>query len=637
MCGIAGIVDRSRHLGAEALRACASAMGETLIHRGPDAGAVWFDEAGGAALAHRRLAVIDLSPASAQPMVSASGRTVLSYNGEIFNFRALRRELEACGVRFRSDGDTEVLLEGCERWGAQGMADRLVGMFAFALWDRETRGLTLVRDRFGVKPLYYAALGERFIFGSELKALRSVPGWQPELDRAAVAAYLRLGYFAAPQTVYRAVRKLPPGHLLTVDDGGRVAVQRYWDLDQPAAGDGALEIDEDAATETLDRLLQEAVSSQLVADVPVGVFLSGGIDSSTVAAMMQRQSSAPIRTFSIGFHEADHNEAGHARRVAAQLGSAHRELYIGDREALDVIAHLPAIYDEPLADPSQISTFLLSRMARQDVTVALSGDGGDEIFGGYNRQIWGARLDRQMRRVPLSVRGVGADALSALPPAFWDGLARWLPARSRPPQLADKIRKLATLLRQASADDLYGAIVGQWSPDEMTDGIGGVPLPFVRSGHSDGIAGRIASYDTAYYLPDDVLAKLDRASMAVGLECRVPLLDHRLAEFMRRLPESYRVRGGRGKVLLRRVLDRYVPRAIVDRPKAGFTVPVGEWLRGPLRDWATDLLASNAGAELGILRPAAVRAAWDEHQSGRRDHGVKLWVLLTLLAWRRSW
>jgi asparagine synthase (glutamine-hydrolysing) len=637
MCGVAGIIDRSGRLGGGALHACASAMGDTLAHRGPDGGAVWCDEAAGAALAHRRLAVIDLSPASAQPMVSASGRTVISYNGEVYNFRELRRELESCGVCLRSDGDTEVLLEGCELWGVRGMADRLVGIFAFALWDREARSLTLVRDRFGVKPLFYAALGERFIFGSELKALRAVPGWETDLDREAVAAYLRLGYFPAPQTIYQAVRKLPPGHLLTVDHGGRVAVEQYWDHDVASAGPEVADIDEESATETLDRMLQEAVAGQLVSDVPVGVFLSGGIDSSTVAALMQRHSTMPISTFSIGFREADHDEAGHAKRVAEHLGTAHHELYVGDREALDVVPRLPTIYDEPLADPSQIPTFLLAGMARSAVTVALSGDGGDEIFGGYNRQIWGARLDIRMRRIPPAVRRGGADALLALPPAFWDGFAQFLPAASRPPQFADKVRKLATLMRQPSADDLYGAIVGQWSPDEMTDGIGAGALPFARQAPHGNIARRIAFYDTAYYLPDDVLAKVDRASMAVGLECRVPLLDHRVAAFMRRLPESYRVRGGRGKYLLRRVLDRYVPSAIVDRPKAGFTVPIGEWLRGPLRDWAADLLGTTDCEELGLLRPRAIRAAWDEHQSRRRNHGTKLWVLLTLLSWRRSW
>lgn len=645
MCGIAGLLDRRAETPADALRAEARAMADVLAHRGPDAGEVWIDAPGGLAFGHRRLAIIDLSPGGAQPMVSACGRYAICYNGEVFNFLELRAELESEGCRFRSASDTEVILEGFARWGIAATTRRLIGMFAIALWDRRARTLTLIRDRLGIKPLYYGDFPHRFIFGSELKALRVAHGWTPTLDRDALAGYFRHNYIAAPRTIYREIRKVPPGHILTLAPGRSATIEPYWDMRQ-VAEDGLSAASrtppsEDEAVEALDQLLRDAVRRRMIADVPLGAFLSGGIDSSTVVALMQAVSNQPVRTFSIGFHEFGYDEAAHAAGVARHLGTDHTELYIDPAHALEVIPRLPEWYDEPFADPSQIPTFLVAEMTRRHVTVALSGDGGDEVFAGYNRYFWADLVARRVAHLPRPLRSAAIAAAHALPPAAWDRAFGVVPARWRPAQAGDKVHKLASLLESSEPDAIYRRLVSQWpEPGRVVRGAvepKGVLWDESLAAAIPGFIPRMQYLDTVTYLPDDILTKVDRATMAVSLEGRVPLLDHRVVEFAWRLPLSFKVRDGRGKWILRRVLSRYVPERLVERPKMGFGVPIDAWLRGPLREWAEDLLSPKALAADDILDPGPIVALWREHLSGARNWQYPLWVVLMFQAWRQRW
>jgi len=645
MCGIAGLIDRRGGLSAEALAAAAGAMADRLAHRGPDGRGVWTDAAAGVGLGHRRLAIIELSAAGAQPMISADGRYVILHNGEAFNFAELRGELEAAGRRFRGASDTEVILEGCAAWGADATVRRLIGMFAFALWDRRERALTLARDRLGVKPLYYAEIGRRFLFGSELKAFASAPGWAPSLDRDALAGYMRHGYVAAPATIYREARKLPPGHLLTLAPDAPPRLTAYWDMRRVAveglAAAARGPVDEAAAPARLEALLLDAVRRRMIADVPLGAFLSGGIDSSTVVALMQAASDRPVKTFTIGFREAGYDEAGHAAGVAAHLGTDHTELYVEPPHALDIVPRLAEWFDEPFADPSQIPTYLVAELTRRHVTVALSGDGGDEVFAGYNRYLWGERLWRRLGPLPPPLRRLGAAALRAVPPAAFDRMAAAVPARWRPAQPGDKAHKLAEVLACDGPAALYRRLVSQWpEPDALVVGgrePRGVLWDDSVAGDIPGLVPRMQFLDTVTYLPDDILTKVDRATMAVGLEGRVPLLDHRVVEFAWTLPLGLRLRRGRGKRLLRAVLGRYVPDRLVERPKMGFGVPIDRWLRGPLRAWAEDLLAPRGLAEDGVLAPQPIATAWREHLAGTRNWQYPLWAVLMFQAWRRRW
>ncbi len=643
MCGIAGMVDRRAASSPETLETIGRAMSDTLRHRGPDAGGVWTDAAAGVALGHRRLSIIDLSPGGAQPMASAGGRYVISYNGEVFNFLELRKELEAQGVRFRGGSDTEVIIEGAARWGLAATVKRLIGMFAFALWDRETRTISLVRDRLGIKPLYYLATDALFAFGSELKAFRACPDWAPTLDRDALAAYLRLGYVPQPHSIYREVRKLPPGSILTLAPGKAPQIEAYWDARRVALeglGKWNDAPDEREAVERLDTLLRDAVKRRMIADVPLGAFLSGGIDSSSVVALMQAESNRPVRTFSIGFHEQGYDEAAHAKTVAQHLGTDHTELYVEPGHAFDVIPNLPDWYDEPFADSSQIPTFLVSEMTRRHVTVALSGDGGDELFSGYNRYFWAEALWRRLGRVPGPLRNAGAAALRALSPEQWNRVFRLVPERMRPPQPGDKLHKLAGMLGRDGPDAVYRRLISYLEPASLLlDG---------KEPHTvlwdESVAREIPSFtarmqfmDTVTYLPDDILTKVDRATMAVSLEGRVPLLDHRVVEHAWTLPLSLKIRDGKGKWILRQVLKKYVPETLFDRPKMGFGVPIDSWLRGPLRDWAEDLLSPRKLAADGLLRPEPIAEMWREHLSGRSNWHGPLWVILMFQAWHRRW
>lgn len=646
MCGIAGFFDADAATEASELGAVASMMADRLAHRGPDDAGVWTDERSGMAFAHRRLAIIDLTLEGRQPMTSASGRFVVTFNGEIYNFRALRGELEGHGIRFRSHSDTEVLLEAIEHWGLAGALERVNGMFAMGLWDRNEQTLHLIRDRLGEKPLYYGWVGRNFVFASELKAFRSFPGFQAEVDRGALALLLRHKYIPAPWSIYRGVRKLPPACVLSLRARDGVATPEpvpYWSA-RRAAERGAgepLDLSIDDAVDQLDSLLRDSVRIRLESDVPLGAFLSGGIDSSTVVALMQAESRWPVRTFTVRLDDQAFDEADHGLAIARRLGTDHVELRVTPTEALDVIPRLPALYDEPFSDSSQIPTFLISQMARRHVTVALSGDGGDELFGGYNRHAWVDDIWRRVGWMPRPARRAGAAAIRKVPPARWDAFftktGRVLPKRLRQRVPGDKMHKLARALEARDAAGMYLSLVSHW-PDPTSLVAGAIEPPTLvtdRTRWADlpDFTQQMMYLDAVGYLPDDILAKVDRASMGVGLEVRVPLLDHRVFEFAWRLPQSFKVRDGKGKWLLRRVLDRYVPSHLVDRPKAGFGIPLGDWLRGPLRDWAETLLGAGRLRAEGFLDAGPIRTAWAEHLSGKRSRQYELWDVLMFQAW----
>jgi asparagine synthase (glutamine-hydrolysing) len=613
-------------------------MADALHHRGPDDSGVWVDDSAGLAFGHRRLSIIDLSPLGHQPMVSRSGRTILIYNGEVYNHRKLRAELEAMGVEFRSESDTEVILEACEKWGVDVTATRLIGMFAFAVWDRSDQTLTLVRDRLGIKPLYWGNLGGTIVFGSELKALRQHPHFSGEIDRTAIARFLRFNYVPAPYTIYRAIQKLRPASIVTFSRGGMPRERVFWSLQKvvrKGLAERAESLSETAAEERLDQLLRDAVKRRMVADVPLGAFLSGGIDSSAVVALMQAQSDRPVRTFTVGFSDRHYNEAVYAKDVAAHLGTDHTELYVEPSHALEVIPKLSLMYDEPFGDSSQIPTFLISELTRQHVTVALSGDGGDEVFAGYNRYLLASSIGRWLS-VPKSVRRAAARMIVSVSPRRWDSVFRHAPGASQRKRVGDKLHKLAGVMTADGSDMLYERLTTFWG--DTTDlVVGAQALPeFVEEEFVTSIPDQIEReqyLDTITYLPDDILTKIDRASMAVSLEARVPLLDHRVIEFVWGLPTDYRIRNGKTKWLLRRVLSRYVPDGLVNRPKMGFGVPLDSWLRGPIRDWAEALLDETRLRQEGYLDPSPIRKKWEEHISGTRNWQYALWGVLMFQAW----
>lgn len=644
MCGICGVLQSGPPAAAAVeLRTVAARMTATLAHRGPDDEGIWVDEDAGVALGHRRLAIIDLSPGGRQPMLSGSRRFAITFNGEIYNYRELRVELEAMGICFRSQSDTEVLVEACAAWGVVAASKRLNGIFAFALWDAQERILFLVRDHLGVKPLYWMRIGDTFLFGSELRALVAHPQWRAEIDRSALTAYFRHNYVPAPQTIYEGVFKLEPGSVLTLRHDRVSEKGRYWNAEDVVAAGlrDPFRGEEGEAVTILDELLRKAVHGQMMSDVPLGAFLSGGIDSSTVAALMQAQSTKPIKTFTIGFHEVGYDEAREGRAVAEHLGTDHTEFYVTPKHAQTLIPSIADWFDEPFADPSQIPTFLVAQLARQQVTVALSGDGGDELFAGYTRYALARTWRRCVRAVPKAARQALAAAIEAVSPSAWDALAAPISMGSRPVHVGDKLHKLAGLIRLESEDAIYRRLISQWdAPAELV--IGGVEGDGVL--WHDRIAYTVPNFTTRMqlldlltYLPDDILTKVDRTSMAVSLEARVPLLDPRVVTFAWRLPPRLKSRGGKGKWLLRKVLHRYVPPKLVERPKMGFGVPIDNWLRGPLRDWAEDLLDKGSLRADGLLDAALVRAKWAEHLSGARNWQYGLWGLLMFQEWKRRW
>ena len=641
MCGIAGFWSREG-LARPALARAAARMAGALRHRGPDGAGVWVEAEPGIALGHQRLAIVDLSEAGAQPMVSHSGRYVISYNGEIYNHQDLRARLGKGrgGGSWRGHSDTETLLAAIDAWGLVRALEAVNGMFAFALWDRRDHTLALARDRMGEKPLYYGHHGQTLLFGSELKALAQHPGWAGEIDRQALTLYLRYGWVPTPWSIYRGIAKLPPAHYVTIRGGGQRidGPHSYWRLKtvaesgvREAAGEPA------ALTEALEGLISDSIHRRLQADVPLGAFLSGGFDSTAVAALMQAQHSHPVKTFSIGFHEPGYNEADHAAAVAEHLGTDHTQLYVSSTEAREVIPHLPQIYDEPFADPSQIPTYLVSKLTRREVTVALSGDGGDELLAGYNRHRMGPHVWSRARRWPGPMRRLAGRGLERLGRYDLDGLAHWLSGGATVPRVAHKLEKVAAALGADGPEAFYKSLTSHWkAPASLVRGAG---EPMTLPDRPEllpalpGLREQMLYLDMKTYLPDDILTKVDRASMAVSLEARVPLLDHRLVEFAWRVPSEYKQRDGQGKWLLRRVLDRHVPRRLMERPKMGFGLPIGPWLRGPLRDWAESLLAVDRLEAEGFLEPAPIRRAWREHQAGRGHWEYHLWNVLMFQAW----
>lgn len=646
MCGIAGYRDMRGSCRQEQLRARIESMTQSLSHRGPDSGGLWIQADTGIALGHRRLAIRDLSPLGHQPMVSQDQRYVLVYNGEIYNTAALTQALNEKGLRPQGASDTEVLLLACMAWGVDATLERLLGMFAFALWDRQEYRLTLARDRFGVKPLYWMQeSGGGLAFASELKTLCVMDDWQSEMDHDALALLLRYGYIPAPHSIWKSVRKLPAGHRLVVEADGRTHMHCYWDalavaragLEQPLDMAG---LGENACVEELSTLLMDAVRCRMVADVPIGAFLSGGVDSSLVTALMQQCSAAPIRTFSIGFEEDAYNEAPHAAAVARHLGTNHTELYVRAQDAWDLIPRLPYIYDEPFADASQIPTTLLSQLTRCHVATALTGDGGDELFAGYDRY---AACLKQMPPFPPRTAwrsGLGA-LLRLLSPEMWDKLALLMPARLRPRNAGARLHNFAELRLAGGPLSFYHRYYMQywWHPSTLLQ-IGAAPVTVADERRLEQELGgglSLMQYvDSQMYLAEDILTKVDRASMSCSLEARVPLLDARVFAFAWRIPEVWRMRHGQGKYLLRRVLHKYVPPALVERPKMGFGIPVGQWLRGPLRDWAETLLDAKTLREQGIFRPEPVRTAWERHRNGVSNWEYLLWIVLMFQAWHMS-
>jgi asparagine synthase (glutamine-hydrolysing) len=647
MCGLTGFWETTGR-PPETIAEIVQGMADALLHRGPDSGGRFVDATAGLALGHRRLAIVDLSPEGHQPMASASGRYQIVFNGEIYNFQALRHELITHhGCRFRGASDTEVLLAMIEVYGVKEAVSRSVGMFAFALWDCRERTLTLGRDRLGEKPLYYGRLKRGICFGSELKSLLVHPDFTGEIDRDALALYLRYGYIPAPHTIYRGVYKLPPGTLLTLTSAGHDRLpepEPYWSIDAAVAAGQADPFTGTAeeAVDELDRLLRQSVAGQMVADVPVGAFLSGGIDSSAVAAVMQAlHNGRPIRTFTIGFEEKGYNEAAFAKEVARHLGTSHTELYVRAKEARDVIPKLPMLYDEPFADSSQIPTYLVAQLAKGQVTVALSGDGGDELFAGYTRYSLAQGLWRRVGRLPVGGRKALAKSMNAIPVEALNKLTWLMPLLARSGKAGpagDKIRKLADVLAADHEGDLYRRLISVWKEPELV-AVGAREPQTALTDHTrwrfaPDFVHRMMHIDQLMYLPDDILVKVDRAAMGVSLETRVPLLDHRIVEFAWRLPLSMKWRDGQTKWVLRRVLDRYVPRELIERPKMGFSVPIRDWLRGPLREWAEDLLDERRLREDGYFDPVPIRRTWQEHVTGRRNWQAQLWVILMFQAWR---
>ena len=613
MCGIAGFW-LQRPLAGKDLGTLETMTG-AVAHRGPDGSGYWTEDALGVGFGHRRLSILDLSEAGAQPMTSHNQRFVITYNGELYNAPSLRAELEERGHRFRGNSDTEILLEAIARWGVEDAVGRTTGMFAFALWDHQDRCIYLVRDRLGIKPLYWGTFGSQLAFASELKAIVAMPGFTNALDPAAVADYRRYGVVHAPRSIYRDVRKLPPAHLLRRDSSGRTEVRPYWDLTERCQ---ARVTTADTATEELQELIERSVKEHLASDVPLGTFLSGGIDSSLITATAQRVSPSTATTFTVGFGDQDYDEAPHALRIGRQLQTNSIKIEASPEDALSFIQDLPVLFDEPFADSSQLPTLLLSKLAREHVTVALSGDGGDELFAGYKRYIWARRI----AALPAIAKNPASAVLLALTS---------LPEASLSRERRTRVYRMAELLKLRGGADIHDNLLAVWRDGSLP----GHPDMGSPAGGNEILDMQIA--DTQRYLPDDILTKVDRASMAYGLEVRVPLLDHRIVEFALSLPTTEHIQSGSGKVLLRRQLNRYLPRALYDRPKQGFAVPLGRWLDGPLRPWADDLLSSSRIAESGFFDTDSVLTMWHEHRTGHRNRQYELWMVLCLLQWSQHW
>ena len=640
MCGFAGFIGFSG-FSKDSLESTASSMADAISHRGPDDFGIWCDDSAEVLLTHRRLSILDISRAGHQPMVSPSGRFVIAYNGEIYNHNDLRAKLKGTRQKenWKGGSDTETLLALIEADGVASALDQIVGMFAFALWDKKERSLYLARDRMGEKPLYYGWQKSVFLFGSELKALRVHPTFVGEVDRDSIALQLRHNCIPAPYSIYKGINKLPPGEFLKFSESnigkperGLPKPQKYWSFfDIAKSGEGSrFKGSESSAIFELDRLLTRSVGEQMVADVPLGAFLSGGIDSSAVVALMQKQSSVPIKTFSIGFNESGYDEAIYAKKVANHLGTNHTELYVSSEQAIDVIHRLPWLYDEPFSDSSQIATFLVSEMTRQSVKVALSGDGGDELFGGYNRYFKTHQWWDKINLMPKSARKLMSKSLLSIPPGVWDRVGFFASGIS-----GNSISKLAGVLSVSDSAFLYRHFITHWdnTAEIVINGKEGKTEVSNPSIALNSVVEQMMALDTLTYLPDDILTKVDRAAMGVSLETRIPLLDHRVVEFAWKLPLSMKIYNGQGKWILRQLLYQYIPKELIERPKMGFGVPIDSWLRGPLRDWAESLLDESRLRQEGYFYPEPIRKKWEEHISGKRNWQYLLWDVLMFQAW----
>ncbi|MBF0344360.1 MAG: asparagine synthase (glutamine-hydrolyzing) [Nitrospirae bacterium] len=632
MCGISGFIDFSHQIKAVDYAGIIMRMSDAVIHRGPDDSGVWIDIEAGIAIGHRRLSIIDLSDAGRQPMKSQSGRHIITFNGEIYNYQEIRREL-GHHTKWQGHSDTEVVLSAIERWGIEEAVKKFTGMFAFALWDRDTKTLHIVRDRFGEKPLYYGWAGNCFLFASELKSLRLHPAWINEIDRDAVSLYLRYNYIPAPYSIYKNIRKLLPATILRIQvsnlrPGRFNAPIAYWSVIDTAC-DGVSNPftgSEYEATQHLETILTKSIRQQMIADVPLGAFLSGGVDSSTIVALMQKQSSRPVKTFTIGFHEMPYNEAHYAKSVAQHLGTDHTELYLGHTDVFNVIAKLPYLYDEPFSDSSQIPSYLISLLAKRYVSVSLSGDGGDELFGGYNRYFMVRRIWNKICRLPFWLRSTLARLLTIPSPTMF-----------KHARVYDNLYKLSEVMASKDPDDVYLRLVSHWKQPE-TVAIGAKEPSTILNDHKQcrrisDFTQRMMFCDQMMYLPDDILVKIDRAAMGVSLETRVPFLDHRLAEFTWKLPLSMKIRNGQSKWLLRQMLYKYVPKKLIERPKMGFGVPVDSWLRGHLREWTENLLDEKRLREEGFFSPAPIRRKWTEHLSCKKNWQYLIWNVLMFQLW----
>ena len=644
MCGITGLYTFDPRPERTNIHRTVQAMSDALVSRGPDSGDVWQDPEMPLALGHRRLSIIDLSPLGHQPMESTSGRYMIAYNGEIYNFKSLRKDLEFTHeVKFKGQSDTEVLLAAIEVWGFEETLEKINGMFAIALWDRKVKALYFARDRMGKKPLYIGWAGSTLVFGSELKALCTHPDFSRDVDRASLTSFMRFGYVPAPFCIYKQVWQLPAGSMMALDLHMLVSGQDLKPLMEPYwSHKGALlEAQKNPIEDTsnvvqdFEVLLSTCVEERMISDVPLGAFLSGGIDSSTVVALMQRCANDLVKTYSIGFEEVGYNEAEYAKQVAAHLKTDHHELYVTAKDALDVVPDLPHMFDEPFADTSAIPTYLVSKFARESVTVALSGDGGDEMLGGYNRHITGPKAWNAVNNIPANLRGPFSQMITSISPSLWDRI------RSSKPQFGSHMHKFAEILEKKCEGDVYMSFVSQWQQPKrlVQDGREEV-IPLVDPElqiEGLGFAESMMYWDALSYLNGDILNKVDRASMAVSLEARAPLLDRRIYDYVWRLPLEMKIRDGKGKWLLRQVLKKHVPEDLFERPKQGFSVPVSDWLRGDLKDWAEDLLDESKLRVQGYFDYQVVRSLWDDHQKGRGNHANKLWNVLMFQAWHRYW
>ncbi len=650
MCGIAGLIDFSKSTSSEQLCQMAKSMGYAQRSRGPDGAGQWADPESGIGLDHRRLAIIDLTEEGIQPMISSSGRFVIVFNGEIYNYRILREQLEKADSfqGWRGHSDTEVMLEAIEQWGLEKGLKSFSGMFAIALWDREKRKLFLARDRMGEKPLYYSKQGNTFLFGSELKALMTYDGFNKKVNRNSLSSYLRYHYVPAPHTIFENVHVLMPGTWISVSHDGAISkAKEYWSLlDCAREAENKIFTAPDAdIIDTLEDLLLNVIEREMIADVPLGAFLSGGIDSSLIVSLMQQCALSPVKTFTIGFDDKAYNEAKDAKLVAQHIGTEHTELYVSPKDALDIIPSIAKIWDQPFSDASQIPTLLVSRMTREHVTVALSGDGGDELFAGYNRHFRGCSLWKKLEHIPVSLRSIMAEAILQVSPERLNELFAMLepiiPEKLRMRLPGQKLHKLANVMDAESASDYYTALTSNWLTPETTVMSGReIVSPFQNHSmqpSTKNLTAWMQFMDAATYLPDDILTKVDRAAMAVSLETRAPFLDHEIVEFSQRLPMHLRMQNGQSKYALRKILYKYIPKNLIERPKMGFGIPIDNWLRGPLRSWAENLLSPERLADDGYFNGRTVRKAWQEHLSGEKDNHYRIWNILVFQSWMDEW